>query len=104
MTDLTALAASHDIISLGMLADEARRRLHATRTTFVRVADVAADPAAPLRWPPAAREIKVVGVPLSRSAAIDRVRDVTARANGVPVSGFSLADLEELAANERVTL
>jgi aminodeoxyfutalosine synthase len=33
-----------------------------------------------------------------------RVGEVTAAANGVPVSGFSLADLEELAARERITL
>ena len=46
--ELTSLAQSHDIISLGMLADEraapaARRR----RTTFVRVATVASDVGAP---------------------------------------------------------
>ena len=43
-TDLDALAASHDIITIGMLADEARKARHGTTTTFVRVADVSAQP------------------------------------------------------------
>src|SRR5882672_7840013 len=103
-TELTALAASHDIITLGMQADEVRRQRHGTRTTFVRVATVPADSATPLEWPPAAGEIRIVGVPASRSAAVARVQEVVAGANGTPVSAFSLADLEQLAAREGVTL
>ena len=34
------LAATTDILTLGMLADEARRRRHGPDTTYVRVADV----------------------------------------------------------------
>ena len=102
--DLATLAASHDIISLGMLADEERRRRHGTRTTFVRVATIRADPGGPLDWPPAAGEIRIVGIPQSRAAAAARVRAVATAANGVPVSAFSLADLEQLAAAEALTL
>ena len=98
------IAASHDIISLWMLADEARRHRHGTRTTFVRVADVASEPGAALAWPPAAGEIRIVGAPSSRFGAVERVREVAARASGVPVSAFSLAELEQLAAREGVTL
>ena len=98
------IAATNDIISLGMLADEARRRRHGTRTTFVRVADVSSDPGAALTWPPAAGEIRIVGAPSSRSAAVQRVREVAGRARGIPVSAFSLADLEQLAAREGATL
>jgi hypothetical protein len=36
--ELTSLASSHDIISIGMLADDLRRQRHGARTTFVRVA------------------------------------------------------------------
>ena len=72
--EIATLAASHDIITIGMRADDARRERHGTRTTFVRVADVPADVAAPLAWPPAAGEIRIVGVPASRAAAIERVR------------------------------
>ncbi len=103
-TELTALAASHDIITIGMQADEVRRRRHGTRTTFVRVANVPASADTPLAWPPAAGEIRIVGLAASRSAAVARVREVVAGANGTPVSAFSLADLEQLAAREGVTL
>ena len=43
---LERLAVSHDILSLGTLADDARRARHGNRTTFVRVADVPAEPGA----------------------------------------------------------
>jgi aminodeoxyfutalosine synthase len=102
--DLATLCATFDIISLGVRADETRRRLHGTRTTFVRVADVPADPAQPLAWPPAAGEIRIVGVPGGRAAAAARVRQVLERAGGVPVSAFSLDDLEQLAAREGIRL
>jgi aminodeoxyfutalosine synthase len=102
--ELASLAASHDIISLGMLADEARRARHGARTTFVRVADVSSEPGGPIASPPGAGEIRIVGSPASRTAAIERVKEVVAQAHGVPVSGFSLADLEELSGREGVTL
>ena len=102
--ELTSLAATHDIISLGMLADDARRARHGAKTTFVRVAEVSAEPGQPVSIPPAAGEIRIVGAPATRSAAMARVGEVAAAANGVPVSGFSLADLEELAAREGITL
>jgi aminodeoxyfutalosine synthase len=102
--ELSSLAASSDIISLGMMADEVRQRLHGTRTTFVRVVDLPADVDGPLAWPPAAGEVRIVGRPASRSAAVERVAQVAAAARGVTVSAFSLADLEQLAAREGVPL
>jgi aminodeoxyfutalosine synthase len=102
--DLSTFVASHDIISLGMAADAARRARHGTRTTFVRVAEVSAAPGSPIEVPPAAGEIRIVGAPASLSAAVARVRDVSHAAGGTPVSGFSLADLEALARREHVTL
>jgi aminodeoxyfutalosine synthase len=103
-TDLAALAASHDIITLGMQADAERRARHSSRTTFVRVAAVAADVGGPLIWPAAAGEIRITGSPASRAAALTRVGDTVALAAGVPVSAFALDDLERLAASEQVTL
>ena len=103
-TDFTTLAASHDIIDIGMRADAVRREKHGTQTTFVRVAVVDATPGAPLTWPTAAGEIRIVGVPATRVAAVARVREVAAAANGVPVSGFALSDLELLAGQEKATL
>jgi aminodeoxyfutalosine synthase len=102
--DITSFAASHDIISIGMQADAVRREKHGNRTTFVRVATVDAHPGAALSWPAAAGEIRIVGVPESRAAALARVREVAERAKAIPLSGFSLDDLEQLAARERVTL
>lgn len=104
VADLHALAASHDIIAIGMLADEERRRRHGARTTYVRVATVPAEVDAPVIVPPASGEVRIVGVPASRAQAIERVQAVSAAASGVPVSGFSLADLEALAVQESITL
>ena len=102
--ELTSLATTHDIISIGMLADDVRRQRHGARTTFVRVATTPADAGAPIVRPPAAGELRIVGAPASRAAAVARVREVAAVAAGAAVTGFSLADLEALAARERVTL
>ena len=106
--ELATLATAHDIINLGMLADGERRRRHAVRTTFVRVETMSADPAAlpgaPLRLAPAAGELRIEGTPSSRAEALDRVREAAAIAGPVPLSGYSLADLEQLAAREKVTL
>ena len=96
-TDLSTLAASHDIITLGMQADVVRRERHGVRTTFVRVAEVSAEIGAPLSWPAAAGEVRIVGAPASRAAALARVREAVAAGKGVPVSAFSLDDLEQLA-------
>ena len=102
--ELSGLAASADIIAIGMAADDVRRSLHGLNTTFVRVADVGAAADGELQWPPACGEIRIVGEPASRAAAVSRVGTVCAAARGVPVSAFSLADLEQLAARDGATL
>jgi aminodeoxyfutalosine synthase len=102
--ELTALAATYDIIALGMQADEVRRSRHGRRTTFVRVADVGAAPGEPVAIPPAAGEVRIAGVPASRQSALERVREVSTGAAPKAISGFSLADLEALAVREGVTL
>jgi hypothetical protein len=102
--ELATLAERHDIITLGMRADEARRARHGLRTRFVRVAEVPASPGTPIVVPPAAGEVRIGGTPSSRAAALARVREVLAAAGRVPVSAYALHDLEQLAAAERVTL
>jgi aminodeoxyfutalosine synthase len=102
--EIASLASSHDIIQLGMVADELRRAKHGARTTFVRVADVDAVPGSEAVWPPAAREIRIAGTPADRAAATTRVTELAPRTNGVPLSGFSLADLEALAAADGSSL
>jgi aminodeoxyfutalosine synthase len=101
---IASLATSHDIISLGMLADEVRRRRHGTRTTFVRVADVAADTGAPIAIPTSAGEARIIGVPTTRAGAVACVARVAGAAHGAAVSAYSLADLEQLAARDGSTL
>lgn len=102
--ELASYASSHDIISLGVAADEARRQHHGARVTFVRVADVDAAPGAPITIPPSTGEVRIVGTPVTRAAAVQRVREVVAAAGKTPVSAYSLADLEQLAAAEPVPL
>src|SRR5438093_1178552 len=102
--ELSALASSHDIIAIGMAADEARRAIHGVRTTFLRVADVPAEPGSSTAWAEAAGEIRIVGATGTPAEAIGRIGEVAAIAGDVPLSGYSLADLEQLAARERVTL
>jgi len=103
-TEISALAASHDIISIGMEADAVRREKHGNRTTFLRVAVVDAAPGASLDWPAAAGEVRIAGVPATPAAAVARVKAVVERAKGTPTSAFSLADLEQLAMREQMTL
>ena len=102
--ELTSLATTHDIISLGMLADDLRRERHGAKTTFVRVASTTADAGAPIVRPPAAGELRIVGEPAGVAAAVERVREVAAAAAGATVTGFSLAHLAALSANDGVTL
>jgi aminodeoxyfutalosine synthase len=102
--DISTLAASHDIISLGMRADDLRRQRHGNRTTFLRVADVSAEPGSPVVVPRAAGEIRIVGTAASRADALARVTEVVAAAGGTPVAAFSLSDLEQLSVRERITL
>jgi aminodeoxyfutalosine synthase len=102
--ELTSLTSTHDIISLGMLADDVRRQRHGAKTTFVRVATTAAEVGAPIVRPPSAGELRIVGIPASRAAAITRVREVAGAAAGAAVTAFSLADLEALSGREGVTL
>jgi aminodeoxyfutalosine synthase len=102
--EIASLAATHDIIAIGMEADAVRREKHGNRTTFVRVATVDAAPGAALVRPAAAGEIRISGVPAAPAAAVARVREVVEQAGGTPVSAFSLADLEQLAIREKLTL
>jgi aminodeoxyfutalosine synthase len=93
--EIEALAATPDLITLGMLADEARRRRHGETVTFCRVADlvVPADEEIVVEVPEAAGELRLVGNPGSARRAVRFVRAAIEAAGGVPISAFSLADL-----------
>ena len=96
--DAAALAATTDILALGMMADEARRRRHGSATTYVRVADVTLPvTGGPLHIPPAAREVRVTADASSVGTSVEALHGVAMAAGNVPVSAFSLADLQSRA-------
>jgi aminodeoxyfutalosine synthase len=86
-----------DLIAVGVAGDDVRRRMHGTKTTFVRVLEVHVD--APLHALPQGAqpgEIRIIGAPSSLHAATAAVRTAVALAGTVPVTGFSAADLAAL--------
>jgi len=96
--DARTILDSPDLIGIGVRADDARRARHGTRTTFVRVLEAHVD--AMPSSPPAsasAGEFRIIGRPSTIESAGDAVRRALAAAAGVPVTGFSLADLVALA-------
>ena len=93
------LFESRDLLSLGMAADEMRRRRHGVQVTFVRVTDVAVEAAATgqVRWEGTPGEIRIVGRPADLQQAVAAVSAVVAECGGVPVTAFSLGDVELMA-------
>jgi hypothetical protein len=88
------LLESRDLISIGVRADDLRRKLHGARTTFVRVFELHVDaPPASLPSGTSAGEFRIVGRPASLDAAVAAVRSASRIAGDVPVTGFSLVDL-----------
>ena len=96
--EAAALASTADILTLGILADEARRKRHGAATTFVRVAqvDLPASGSAVV-IPPAAREVRVRAAAADLASRLSALHEIVKRAGAVPVSACSLADLEAYA-------
>jgi hypothetical protein len=100
-TEAQELLVSKDLIAIGMKADEVRRRLRGTQTTFVRVFEIHVDaPAASLPARTSAGEFRIVGTPRSLEAAIGAVRSGRALAATTALTGFSLSDLVALGSLE----
>ena len=96
-TEAQELSESKNLITIGVKADEVRRRLHGARTTFVRVFEVHVDaPVTTLPPRTAAGEFRIVGSLKSLPAAAEAVRRARGLAGNVPLSGFSLAELSQL--------
>ncbi|PYR73614.1 MAG: hypothetical protein DMF87_25310 [Acidobacteria bacterium] len=98
--DLAQLAATPDILQLGMLADTVRRRLHDSQVTYLRVALCPFDKPFTDAVPLAAREVRVTGTPDTLEVAITAVEAARAVAGERAVSAFSWLDVERLAAAE----
>jgi aminodeoxyfutalosine synthase len=101
--EIEELAATPDILAVGMLADEVRRRTHGDRVTFVRVASCAFDKPIAEAVPLGAREVRLSGAPGSLDIAMTAVQSAKAVAGARAVSGFSLIDLQGLANGESLT-
>ncbi|RPH64286.1 MAG: hypothetical protein EHM89_02060 [Acidobacteria bacterium] len=99
------LASVTDIIGLGMLAEGVRQHRHGDRVTFLRVAHVTlANAADSQAFPDSAGEVRLRDSPMSIEAACAGLRTVLARAGRVPVSAFSLGELDGLARHVGVPL
>jgi len=83
--EIRELARMPDLLPLGMLADALRRRLHANRTTFVRVATCPFDQSIADAVPPAARELRLTGSPETLDAAVNAVQAAKSVAGARPV-------------------
>ena len=103
--DWQVLTTGHDLIALGVAADEARRRRHADRVTFVETVSVQLD-ARNAGWPAEATpgEVRLCGTPTGTAAAVEAVRRAVERADGVPVTGFRIGDLERLCDHDQTRL
>jgi aminodeoxyfutalosine synthase len=93
--DIRDLATTPDIVAIGMLADVLRRRLHSTRTTFLRVAECALD--APALDPSLvkAQELRISGSPAQLADAVRAVEVIKSKGDRT-VSAFTWADVERL--------
>ena len=100
--DLAQLAATPDILQLGMLADTVRRRLHGAQVTYIRVALCPFDKPFTDSVPLAAREVRVTGRPDTLEVATTAVEAARAVAGERAVSAFSWLDVGRLSDAESV--
>jgi CofH/MqnC C-terminal region len=99
------VAACPDLVSVGLLGESARKAMRGDRVTFARVAVVSAGSAAPPgAGRGAAQEVRLVDRPASLEDAHARVTAARSIAEGVTLTGFSTADLLEMADHDPVTL
>lgn len=96
--EIGELAGTPDILSLGMLADTLRRRLHNTRVSFLRVEDVAFDAVAAATVAPAAREVRLTGAPADLDSAVAAVAGAKTVAGDRTVAAFSWVDVDRWSA------
>jgi hypothetical protein len=100
--EVRELATTADILSLGMLADTLRRRLHDTRVTFLRVAEFAFDRAGAANIPAAAREVRLTGSPADIDDAVTAIEKVPHVSPDRTVAGFSWLDVDRWSAGSSV--
>lgn len=92
--DVHQLAATPDVLSLGMLADTVRRRLHGNRVTFLRIAEFELDGRIDALLPPAAREVRLTGTPGDLAGSEASIGVARTAAGDRTIAGLSWADVE----------
>jgi len=99
--DISELSSTTNLLRLGALADERRRRESGTRVTFVRVLEVALNEKRDnQKIPDTAGEVRIIGCPDSIDNAALEVQRIVSLSGQVPVTGFRLEDLVSLCAND----
>jgi len=99
--DISELSSTTNLLRLGALADERRRRESGDRVTFVRVLEVRLDEELDsLKVPDTAGEVRIVGCSDSIDNVVQNVLRIASLSNQVPVTGFRLEDLVSLCADE----
>ncbi|MGH9374000.1 MAG: hypothetical protein ACRD15_20995 [Vicinamibacterales bacterium] len=92
--EASVVAGSHDLIAIGMMADDVRRQLHGTEATFLRVFEMHVDAVgAALPSTVSAGELRIVGQPASFAVACAAVAAARRIAGQLLLTGFSLTDL-----------
>jgi aminodeoxyfutalosine synthase len=99
--EIRDLATTPDILSLGMLADALRRRLHAARATYLRVAESRIDSAIDEAGLGKAREVRLTGSPAQLADALRAIEHVKALGDRT-VSALTWSDIERLASGDNV--
>jgi hypothetical protein len=94
--------ACTDLVSVGTLGELARRARHGDVVTFAQVL-IVDGPDAPTEMG-GATEVRIATTPASIDEACAQVRAVTAVAGGRTVTGFSAADLMDLAGGDPLKL
>jgi aminodeoxyfutalosine synthase len=97
--------ACTDLVSVGTLGELARRARHGDVVTFAQVMIIegAGDNDVPSEMG-GATEVRIITKPASVDEACAQVRTVTAVAGGRTVTGYSVADLLELAGGDHLKL
>lgn len=101
-TQAESVLASPDLVGVGLLGELARREGSGDQVTFGRVCVLteSEQPAGAGH----AGEVRIVGAPASIDDARSRVRAAKTLAGGIPLTGFSLADLLALAGSDHLAL
>jgi aminodeoxyfutalosine synthase len=98
VTEASAVATCPDLVAVGVLGEASRKAVRGNRVTYARVAVV---PVAPTEPQAASRgaavEVRIAGRAASIDQACARVEALRAWADGATLTGFSSADLLDLA-------